>query len=102
MSDMPTIAIPKIDAVEIDLLPADTVKLKGTITKREPTVELAGFYLPPLMLWAGAALIPFVVVRWLLERSGFYRFVWHRALFNLALYVLFIGGTIFIGNLGWL
>ena len=35
------------------------------------TVEFLGFYLPPLPLWAAAALIPFVMLRWLLDRSGF-------------------------------
>jgi hypothetical protein len=66
------------------------------------TVEFLGFYLPPLMVWAMAAMIPFVVLRWLLDRLGFYRFVWRRSLFNLALYVLLVGGTIFLGNLAWL
>jgi Protein of unknown function (DUF1656) len=66
------------------------------------TVELLGFYLPPLMLWAGAALIPFAALRWMLERSGLYRFIWHRSLFNLALYVLLVGGVVYLGNFAWL
>jgi hypothetical protein len=66
------------------------------------TVEFLGFYLPPLMLWAGAAIIPFAIIRWLLARSGFYRFVWHRPLFNLALYVVLAGAVVFFGNLAWL
>jgi Protein of unknown function (DUF1656) len=65
-------------------------------------VELVGFYLSPLLLWAVAALIPFALVRWLLERAGLYRFVWHRSLFNLALYVLLVGGAVLFGNLPWL
>jgi Protein of unknown function (DUF1656) len=66
------------------------------------TVEFLGFYLPPLMLWATAAVIPFVILRWFLDRLGFYRLVWRRSLFNLALYVLLVGGTVFLGNLAWL
>ena len=66
------------------------------------TVEFLGFYLPPLALWAGGALIPFAVLRWLVEQFGLYRFVWHRSLFNLALYVLLMGGVVFLGNLAWL
>jgi hypothetical protein len=31
-----------------------------------------------------------------------YRFIWHRSLFNLALYVLLMGGVVFLGNLAWL
>ena len=34
--------------------------------------------------------------------AGFYRFVWHRSLFNLALYVLLVGGITFLGSLAWL
>jgi hypothetical protein len=66
------------------------------------TVEFAGFYLPPLMLWAAAAIVPFIVLRRLFERLGLYRFVWHRSLFNLSLYVLLVGGALFLGNLAWL
>jgi hypothetical protein len=66
------------------------------------TVEFLGFYLPPLLLWASAALILFAVLRRLLEWLGFYPFVWHRSLFNLALYVLLLGGIAFLGSLTWL
>ena len=38
----------------------------------------------------------------LLDRFGLYRFVWHRSLFNLALYVLLVGGAVLFGNLSWL
>ena len=65
------------------------------------TVEFLGFYLPPLMLWAAGAVIPFVIIRRVLARSGFYRFVWHRPLFNLALYVLLVGAVLFLGNSSW-
>ncbi len=66
------------------------------------TVEFLGFYFPPLVLWAGGAIIPFVILRWLLGRFDLYRFVWHRSLFNLALYVLLVGCMLFFGNLAWL
>ncbi len=62
------------------------------------TVELLGFYLSPVVFWAGAAVVPFIAVRKLLERWGAYRFIWHRSLFNLALYVLLVGGIVFLGN----
>jgi hypothetical protein len=66
------------------------------------TVDLFGFYLPPMVLWATASLVPFIALRWLLDQFNFYRFVWHRSLFNLALYVLLVGGVVFLGNLAWL
>jgi hypothetical protein len=62
-------------------------------------VEFVGFYLPPLLLWAGCAVIPFLIIRRLMERIGIYRFVWHRPLFNLALYVLLVGVPVLLGNL---
>ncbi|MDR6950712.1 hypothetical protein J2X65_000055 [Ancylobacter sp. 3268] len=69
--------------------------------------ELFGFYLPPVLLWALIALVPFLILRWLLARTGFYRFVWHRPLFDVALYVILFGGVIFgvpavLGGAGWL
>lgn len=66
------------------------------------TVEFMGFYFPPLVLWAAAALVPFVLLRWSLGRVGLYGLVWNRALFNLALYMLVLGGLVFFGNLAWL
>ena len=66
------------------------------------TVEFFGFYLPPLILWASIALVLLAVLRRILERLDFYRFVWHRSLFNLALYVLLVGGITFLGSLAWL
>jgi hypothetical protein len=57
--------------------------------------DLLGVYLPPLL--------PAIAVAWgltaLLTRGlnavGFYRFVWHRPMANLALFVLVLGGTVF-------
>ncbi|MBS7701453.1 DUF1656 domain-containing protein [Chelatococcus sp. YT9] len=66
------------------------------------TMELLGFYLPPLAFWATAAIVPFVILRWAFGKIGFYRFVWHRPLFNIALYVLVTGGVVGLGNLAWL
>ena len=49
-----------------------------------------GLYVPWLMLLCGATL----VVQWLVHRTlgalGFYRWVWHPALFDTALYVLLL------------
>ncbi len=49
-----------------------------------------GLYVPWLMLLCGVAL----GVQWLVHRAlgaiGFYRWVWHPALFDTALYVLLL------------
>lgn len=51
-------------------------------------VNLFGVFVPPLLVWAAVALAPWVLVRWGLERAGAYRLVWHRALFDIALFVI--------------
>ncbi|MEJ2801328.1 uncharacterized protein DUF1656 [Comamonas sp. BIGb0124] len=51
-----------------------------------------GLYFPWLMLLALAALLVSWGVRRLLAASGFYRWVWHPALFDLALYALLLWG----------
>ncbi|MFK8251869.1 DUF1656 domain-containing protein [Ancylobacter terrae] len=59
------------------------------------TVDLFGFYLPPVVLWAAAALLPYLIVSRLADRVGFYRFVWHRPMVDAALYVIIAGALIF-------
>jgi hypothetical protein len=57
--------------------------------------DLFGIYLPPLML-AGMIAWPLtLMLSRALNHVGFYRFVWHRPMVNLALFVLVLGGTVF-------
>jgi hypothetical protein len=65
-------------------------------------LDFFGFYLPPLVLWALVALVPFLVVRWVLGRTGAYAFIWHRPLFDVALFVAILGGLVFSGGTRWL
>lgn len=65
------------------------------------TLDLFGFYLPPLLGWAVAAAVPYALLRWGLTRLGFYHYVWHRALFDMALYVVILGGMVLTGGGGW-
>jgi hypothetical protein len=41
---MTSIAVPKLDTVSIEVVEPDTVRLKGTITKKEPAADLDGFF----------------------------------------------------------
>ena len=53
-------------------------------------VDLYGIYLPSLML---LAILAFGLLRLLtrgLAAAGFYRLVWHRPLFDLALYIVLL------------
>lgn len=52
------------------------------------TFDLFGFYLPAFVFWCLVALLPHALLRQAFAAAGLYRFVWHRALFDTALYVL--------------
>ncbi len=54
-------------------------------------VSIGGVSVPVLLIWAVLAIAPLIVARRLLAGLGFYRLVWHRALFDIALYVAILG-----------
>ena len=57
-------------------------------------LDLYGVFVPSLAAWMLIAFAVSLPLRWLLARSGFYRLVWHRPLFDLALYVVLLGGVV--------
>jgi hypothetical protein len=52
---------------------------------------VAGVFVPALLVWAVAAMAIGAAVRRLLRVIGFYRLVWHRGLFDLALFFILWG-----------
>jgi hypothetical protein len=50
-------------------------------------VNLLGVYVAPFMIYAGAALPIFLVLRRLLAHAGLLRWFWHPALFECALWL---------------
>jgi protein-S-isoprenylcysteine O-methyltransferase Ste14 len=54
-------------------------------------VSLYGIFVPWLLLLALLALALSRALSLVLARAGFYRLVWHPALFDLALFVLLLG-----------
>jgi len=58
--------------------------------------NIGGVYVPAALVWAGAAFVVSILIERILGRMGFYRLVWHRALFDLALFVI-LWGAIFAG-----
>ena len=54
-------------------------------------VSLYGLYLPPLLLLTLAALLISRALNLALARTGFYRLVWHPALFDFSLFVIVLG-----------
>ena len=53
--------------------------------------DIYGVYLPAFAVFAAIALLLQLVINRFLNAFGFYRLVWHRALFDLAVYVILLG-----------
>jgi hypothetical protein len=61
-------------------------------------IDVYGVFVPPLLVWTGLALPLTAVLRRLLRRIGFYRFVWHRPLFDFALLVIVLGAVVAVST----
>jgi hypothetical protein len=54
-------------------------------------LDIYGVFVPALFAWLLIAFGISLPLRRVLTWSGFYRFVWHRPLFDVALYVVLLG-----------
>jgi protein-S-isoprenylcysteine O-methyltransferase Ste14 len=61
-------------------------------------VSLFGLFVPPLLLLMLPALLVSRVLGFVLARTGFYRLVWHPALFDLSLFVIVLGSLAFFAS----
>jgi protein AaeX len=52
--------------------------------------DIYGVYFPALAVFAAIAFVVQLGIKWLLDATGFYRLVWHRALVDLAIYVILL------------
>jgi hypothetical protein len=57
-------------------------------------VDLLGVYLPPMLAYLAVTAVLWLVLRHLLRRLGAYRWVWHRPLFDTALFVILLAGIV--------
>lgn len=57
-------------------------------------LSLYGVYLPAILVWSAVAVLATTVLRAILRRIGFYRLVWHPALFDVAIFVILLGGVV--------
>lgn len=55
-------------------------------------VDILGVLVAPLLAWAVLAFVACLPLYRLLAWAGAYRFVWHRSLFNVALYLIVLAG----------
>jgi hypothetical protein len=59
-------------------------------------VEIAGVYLPSLLLLGAIALALTGVATWLLNLVGGYRLVVYRPLVDIAMFILILGGLVLL------
>jgi hypothetical protein len=64
-------------------------------------IDLHGVLDAPLLAWIVVAYAVSVPIRWALGLCGFYRLVWHRALFDAALFVVLVG-AVNVAAIHWL
>jgi len=55
-------------------------------------LDLHGVFVPALLAWSLLALPVAALLRRALAQLGVYRLVWHRTLFDFALFVIVLGG----------
>jgi hypothetical protein len=53
--------------------------------------DIYGVFVPALLVFAIVAFFLVLVLRRVLDAVGFYRFVWHRPLFDFALAIIMFG-----------
>jgi len=60
--------------------------------------DLAGVFVPAIVIWAVLSMAVGLVVRRVFTATGFYQLVWHRGLFDLALFFILWGLVAFVAN----
>jgi hypothetical protein len=59
-------------------------------------VDLGGVYVSPFLAYMAVTGMVWFLIRRALDRAGFYRLVWHPALFNTALYVILLSMVVVV------
>ena len=59
-------------------------------------INLFGVYVAPMSLLMVAAWIVTIALRWIASRFGLLRYVWHPALFVLAVYIIVLSSSTLI------
>lgn len=57
-------------------------------------IDFYGVFVPDILVWLVVAFLVSLPLRWLLAGLGLYRFVWHRALFDAALFIILLGAVV--------
>jgi hypothetical protein len=59
--------------------------------------DIYGVYVPLLAVFGGVAFLLQLAAKRAFDALGFYRFVWHRPLFDLSIFVILLGAVTAIG-----
>ena len=55
-------------------------------------LDIAGVFITPILGWTLLALFTWTALRRLIDGFGLSRWIWHRGLFDAALFVIILGG----------
>ena len=61
-------------------------------------LDIYGVLVPALLLWLIVAYALTAIVGRVMRRFGLDRLVWHRALFNFAIYVCLLGAVVYLSE----
>ena len=61
-------------------------------------LDLFGVFIPSLLLWSVVAYGLVRILGRIMGRAGFYRHVWHPALFDFALYTSLLTGLVLLSK----
>lgn len=60
--------------------------------------DVAGVFIPAIVIWALLSMAVGLIVRRIFVATRFYQLVWHRGLFDLALFFILWGLVAFMAN----
>jgi hypothetical protein len=61
-------------------------------------IDLSGVFVPTLLVWLLVTYALCAVLLPVFQRTGLYRLVWHRPLFDLAVFVCVLGGVVYLSS----
>ena len=61
-------------------------------------IDIFGVFVPAVLVLMLIAYLINLALRTVLARAGFYRFVWHRSIFDLGIYVLVLGLVVVVSR----
>jgi hypothetical protein len=61
-------------------------------------IDIYGVYLPAVLVLMLVSYLFCLIVTRVFARVGLYRFIWHRSIFDLAIYVIVLGIVVIVSH----